>query len=46
VAIITALAPVDLAFVASIQVLRLLLVLATAPLAERLLSRPLPTARA
>lgn len=41
VAIIAASAPVDLAFVVSMQVLRLLLVLATAPLAARVLSRSL-----
>jgi uncharacterized protein len=45
VAIIAASAPVDLAFVVSMQVLRLLLVLATGPLVARLLSRSLSTAR-
>ena len=39
VAIIAASTPVDLAFVVSMQVLRLLLVLATAPLVARVLSR-------
>jgi membrane AbrB-like protein len=41
VAIIAASTPVDLAFVVSMQVLRLLLVLATAPLVARVLSRSL-----
>jgi membrane AbrB-like protein len=41
VAIIAASAPVDLAFVVSMQVLRLLLVLATGPLVARVLSRSL-----
>jgi len=45
VAIIAASAPVDLAFVVSMQVLRLLLVLATGPLVARVLSRSLSTAR-
>jgi len=41
VAIIAASTPVDLAFVISMQVLRLLLVLATAPVVARLMSRSL-----
>ncbi len=45
VAIIAASTPVDLAFVVSMQVLRLFLVLATAPLIARVLSRSLSTAR-
>ena len=45
VAIIAASTPVDLAFVVSMQVMRMLLVLATGPLVARLLSRPLSTAR-
>jgi len=43
VAIIAASTPVDLSFVVSMQVLRLLLVLATAPLVARVLSRSLST---
>jgi len=46
VAIIAASTRVDLGFVVSMQVLRLFLVLATAPLVCRLLSRTLSTARA
>lgn len=42
VAIIAASTPVDLAFVVSMQVFRMLLVLATAPLAARVLSRSPP----
>jgi len=45
VAIIAASTPVDLAFVVSMQVLRLLLVLATAPLVARVLSRSPSTTR-
>lgn len=45
VAIIAASVPVDLAYVVSMQVLRLLMVLATSPLVARMLSRSLSTAR-
>lgn len=45
VAIIAAATPVDLAFVVSMQVLRLLLVLATSPLVARAMARSLSTAR-